>query len=224
MASKKDLFSLKPKSDEQVEALKYLHDPDIDLVVLIGSAGSGKTLMAVSAGLSQVIYERAYKKFVVSRPVVPMDGMEIGFIPGTIEEKMDPWTRPIYDAVEFFQRKDPRYLTKGVNPREFVDQGVMEVEPMTYIRGRTLPGEFWLLDEASNLSPHAIKTLITRAGEGTKIVITGDPDQIDNPNLTKENNGLVYVAERFKNHELARIVVLKDCFRSRLAQAAVELL
>lgn len=216
------ILPLKPKNEEQALALEALFNPDIHLVVLIGKAGSGKTILATSAGLQQAEWG-TYDKLLVSRPVIPM-GRDIGFLPGTLEEKLAPWTQPIYDSVEALLRMDPRSLRTGINANRLVEEGLLEVEALTFIRGRSIPDQFMLIDEAQNLSLHEIKTVLTRAGEGTKIVLTGDPDQIDTPGLTKQNNGLTYVAERFEGQPLAASFTLSECVRSPLAALAAELL
>ncbi len=212
------VMGLAPKNSEQAIAFAALLDPNIDLVTLIGKAGSGKTLLAVAAGLHLVTEKRLYERVLVARPVTPM-GDDIGFIPGTVEEKMTPWMHPIYDAVE--------RIAKANNSRSadvYMEYDQLRIEALTYIRGRSIPNQFMIIDEAQNLTPHEVKTIITRAGEGTKIILTGDPDQIDKPRLNAVNNGLSYAARKFAGQEISAHIELTDCVRSRLAALAAELL
>jgi len=161
----------------------------------------------------------------VSRPVFPL-GRDIGFLPGTVEEKLDPWMKPIYDNVEFLMgahnANNGRRRSQG--PETLVDMGVLEIEPLTYIRGRSIPRQFLIVDEAQNLTPHEAKTILTRAGEGTKVVFTGDPYQIDNPYVDSSDNGLVHLVHRFRNEPLAGTVTLLKGERSELAERAANLL
>jgi PhoH-like ATPase len=217
--AKKNLFPLKAKNEEQKAVLKALFDTDVHLVTIMGAAGSGKTLLATYAGLQQTDLGK-YTKVVVSRPIIPL-GKEIGFLPGTMEEKLAPWTGPIFDAVETLLRMG---TDKKLKVDSLVQMGLLEVEALMYIRGRSIPETFLIIDEAQNLTPHEVKTIVTRASEGTKIVLTGDPDQIDTKGLTRENNGLTYVANRFAGEDLARHFELKECVRSSLAALGVKLL
>lgn len=218
----KNRFPLKPKNEEQKEVLKALFDQEVHLVTITGSAGSGKTLLATYAGLQQTEWER-YERTVVSRPIIPM-GKELGFLPGTLEEKLLPWTQPIFDSVESLIAMDPKNKMGGIKPQHFIEEGALEIEALMYIRGRSIPNVFLVIDEAQNLTPHEVKTIITRASLGTKVVLTGDPEQIDTKGLTKANNGLSYVAERFKDEPLARNYHLSECIRSPLAALGVKLL
>lgn len=218
----KSLFLLKPKNEEQKKLLEALFNPDIHLVTIMGAAGSGKTLLATYAGLQQTEWEK-YEKMVVSRPIIPM-GKEIGFLPGTMQEKLAPWTQPIFDSLETLLRMNPRHANKPIKPQLYIDAGLLEIEALMYIRGRSIPNVFLVIDEAQNLTPHEIKTIITRASIGTKVVLTGDPDQIDTKGLTATNNGLSYVAEKFKDVDLARHFKLTECVRSPLAAWGVKLL
>ena len=158
----------------------------------------------------------------VSRPIFPL-GRDIGFLPGTVEEKLDPWMKPIFDNVEFLlgRRSDGR---RGRGPETLVEMGVLEIEPLTYIRGRSIPHQYMIVDEAQNLTPHEVKTILTRAGEGTKLVFTGDPYQIDNPYVDASDNGLVYLVNRLKDQPLAGSVTLMQGERSPLAEMAANLL
>jgi len=166
-----------------------------------------------------------YRKVLVSRPIFPM-GKDLGYLPGTIEEKLNPWMKPIFDNLELMvgSTKKDANGRGGKNYQYLLDTGVVEVEPLTYIRGRSIPNQFMIIDEAQNLTPHEVKTILTRAGEGTKIVLTGDPAQIDNPYVDSLSNGLTYVIERFKGHAMAGHVTLTKGERSALAALAAELL
>jgi len=177
---KKGIWGIFPKNLEQKIAVDLLLNDNIKLVSLVGKAGTGKTLLSVAAGLYKSLDSQAYKKLVVTRPIIPM-GKDLGYLPGDIQEKMNPWIKPIMDNIDFLisgGNKNKETLTRG---QELIDQGMLEIEPLTYIRGRSMPGLFIILDESQNISPHEAKTIITRAGEGTKIVLTGDCYQIDNP-------------------------------------------
>ena len=223
------VWGIRPKNKEQHYALDLLLNDDVKLVTLVGKAGTGKTLLAIAAGLQKVVEETAYAKLLVSRPVFPL-GRDIGFLPGDIEEKLNPWMQPIYDNVEFLLgfNKDVKDKDKknGTNRSyaEMIDLGYIEIEPLTYIRGRSIPGQFMIVDEAQNLTPHEVKTIITRVGDGTKIVLTGDPYQIDNPYVDAANNGLTTVVERFKNEAIAGHVTLSKGERSALAELASNVL
>lgn len=204
---------------EQRFAIEILLSEDIKMVTLIGQAGTGKTLLALAAGLEKVIEEKAYQKLVVMRPVVPM-GNDIGYLPGTKEEKLQNWMEPITDNLEilFTNRRGSESF------EYFFNQGTVEVEALTYIRGRSLPNCYIIIDEAQNLTPHEVKTIVTRAGEGTKIVFTGDPYQIDNGYLDEYSNGLSIVANRFMSEKIAGHITLEKGERSELATLGVRLL
>ncbi|HOJ77675.1 MAG TPA: PhoH family protein [Bacillota bacterium] len=218
-----DPFGLKARNKEQKFALDLLLDDDIRLVTLIGRAGTGKTLLALAAGLQKVVEESKYRRLAVSRPVVPM-GHDLGFLPGDINEKLRPWMQPIYDNLEFLfsNRERNEKIDNLVNSMK--DLNLLELEALTYIRGRSIPNQFLLIDEAQNLSPHEVRTVITRVGEGTKIVLTGDPYQIDHPYLDSNSNGLTYVVERFKNEKIAGHITLVKGERSDLAELGAKLL
>ena len=198
-----------------------------------GAAGTGKTLLAIAAGLTKTTDEDVYTKMLVARPVFPL-GRDLGFLPGDLDEKLNPWMQPIYDNLEFLmgtgsyaegnKTRTSRNSRKMGGYQELIEQGLLAVEPITYIRGRSIPRQFFIVDEAQNLSQHEIKTIITRAGEGTKIVLSGDPAQIDNPWLDAETNGLTSVIERFKNTPLAAHITLSRGERSKLATLAAQLL
>lgn len=223
-AGKEGIWGINPKNLEQTLAIDMLLNDDIKLVTLIGKAGTGKTLLSVAAGFHKSLTNEIYKKVVISRPVVPM-GKDLGFLPGTIEEKMSPWMKPIFDNVDYLLNGQ-NVTGKGfcVSSKELLEQGMMEVEPLTYIRGRSIPNQYLLIDEAQNLTPHEMKTIITRAGVGTKIVLTGDCYQIDNPFLDASSNGLSYVVERFKNESIAAHITLLKGERSELAEIASNIL
>jgi PhoH-like ATPase len=222
-----EVFGISPRNDEQRIALDMLINPNIKLVSLIGKAGTGKTLLAIAAGLELTTNNTLYDKMLVSRPVFPM-GKDIGFLPGDIGEKLKPWMQPIFDNLELLllgssKEKKSNELKKK-KMEEFMDMGIIEVEPLTYIRGRSIPNQYMIIDEAQNLTNLEIKTIITRAGEGTKIVLTGDPYQIDQPYLDSINNGLVHVIEKMKGVNISSSVTLKQGERSGLAQLAADLL
>lgn len=215
------VWGVAPRNVQQRMALDLLLDDRVQLVTLAGRAGTGKTLLALAAGLVKVEDARLYRRLVVSRPVVPM-GRDIGYLPGTQEEKLHPWMQPIYDNLEHLFGLADRESLK----LDAILAGMKEivVEALTYIRGRSLPQQFVIVDEAQNLTRHEVKTVITRAGEGTKVVLVGDPDQIDHPYLDRQTNGLVYAMERFRDQPLAGHVTLLRGERSLLAQLAATLL
>ena len=222
--AKEGVWSIHPRNREQSFALDALLDDSIKLVTLVGKAGTGKTLLAIAAGLHKTAEENVYNRLLVSRPVFPM-GRDLGFLPGDIEEKLSPWMQPIFDNVELLlsgHEGDKRQHNKGY--KELMSMGIMDIEPLTYIRGRSIPNQYMIVDEAQNLTPHEIKTIVTRAGEGTKIVLTGDPYQIDNPYVDSSSNGLTYVVEKFKEQAIAAHVTMMKGERSALAELAANLL
>lgn len=213
-----EFLGIKPRSVEQIFALDALLNPEIPFVTLVGTAGTGKTLLALTAGLYSILEEKLYNKLLVSKPVIPM-GKDIGYIPGDIEEKMRPWLQPIYDNLDLL------FKGSGKRPEEYLSKkDLLEVEVLSYIRGRTIPEQYMIVDEAQNLTPGEIKTILTRVGEGTKIVLTGDPYQIDNPYLDSSSNGLVYAASRFKSIDLSANITMKKGERSELATISAEIL
>ncbi len=217
---------IQPRNREQRFALNLLLQDSIKLVTLVGKAGTGKTLLAIAAGLQKVADEKLYTRLLISRPVVPM-GKDIGFLPGDINEKLTPWMQPLYDNFDLIFGTQENAVKAGHWRRgheELIEMGILQIEPLTYIRGRTIPQQFLIIDEAQNLTPHEVKTIITRAGEGTKVVLTGDPDQIDNPYIDAASNGLTYVVERFKYEPLAGHITLTKGERSSLAERATALL
>ncbi|MCB9668083.1 MAG: PhoH family protein [Alphaproteobacteria bacterium] len=223
---KEGVWGIFARNKEQLFALELLLDDSVQLVTLNGVAGTGKTLLAIAAGLKQVADDDLYRKLLVSRPIFPM-GRDIGFLPGDLEQKLNPWMKPIFDNLELLlsSRTDRNGGRAAVPTHQYlIDQKIIEVEPLTYIRGRSIPKQFLIVDEAQNLTPHEVKTVLTRAGEGTKVVMTGDPYQIDNPYVDALSNGLTYVIERFKGCEVAGHVTLRKGERSELAELAAELL
>ena len=213
------------RNTEQKQAMELLMDERIKLVTLVGKAGTGKTLLAIATALEQVVERKLYKKIFIARPIVPM-GNDIGFLPGTEKEKMQPWMLPIYDNIEFLaSNKGQTSLNEAEKVVAGLESlGLLKVEPLTYIRGRSIPQGFIIIDEAQNLTPHEVKTIITRVGKDTKIVFTGDPDQIDNPYLDANSNGLAYIAEKMKNEILVGHIRLVKGERSEISELASRLL
>ncbi|MSM38894.1 MAG: AAA family ATPase [Geobacter sp.] len=220
---KDGVWSIQPRNREQFFALDALLDDTIKLVTLVGKAGTGKTLLAIAAGLHKVAEENVYNRLLVSRPVFPM-GRDLGFLPGDIEEKLTPWMQPIFDNVELLLSGHEAEKRHSKGYKELMAMGILDIEPLTYIRGRSIPNQYMIVDEAQNLTPHEIKTIITRAGEGTKIVLTGDPYQIDNPYVDASSNGLTYVVERFKEQTISGHIIMNKGERSALAELAANLL
>lgn len=215
------ICGIKPLNNPQSMAIDLLLDPSIELVSLIGKAGTGKTLLAIACGLKQVLEDKNYSRVMVSRPVIPM-GKDIGYLPGDKKEKLSNWMRPIFDNLEFLLANAK--LQDYKNAEGLISQNKIEVEALTYIRGRSLPGQFIIIDEAQNLTPHEIKTVVSRAGANSKIVLTGDPHQIDNTYLDANSNGLSYLIEAFKGQSIFGHITLEKTERSRLAKLAAELL
>lgn len=213
------IWGIRPRNVQQTMAIELLLKKDLPLVTLIGKAGTGKTLLALASGLMQTEDFGEYKKLLVARPIVPM-GKDLGYLPGEKEEKLRPWMQPIFDNLEYlFNTKKPGELEAIL-----AGMGSIEVEALTYIRGRSIPDQFIIIDEAQNLTKHEVKTILTRVGDGSKIVLMGDPEQIDHPYLDAFNNGLSYVVERFKDQQIAGHVKLVKGERSGLAQLAADLL
>jgi len=224
--SPEGVWGLHPKNVEQSFALDLLLNDEIQLVTLVGKAGTGKTLLAIAAGLLKTLDEGKFQKVLVSRPIFPM-GKDVGYLPGDIEQKLNPWMQPIFDNIEFLMggaenRRRSSSVVRGM--QELINQGMLQVEALTYIRGRSIPNQFLIVDEAQNLTPHEIKTILTRAGDNTKIVLTGDCYQIDNPYVDSTSNGLAYVVERMKQEEISGHISLVKGERSMLAELASNLL
>lgn len=213
------VWGIVARNAQQRMALELLLNDDIPLVTITGKAGTGKTLLALAAGLLKVEDDHKYKKLLIARPVVPM-GKDIGYLPGEKDEKLRPWMQPIYDNLEFlFDTKKSGDIDKIL-----MGLGSIQVEALTYIRGRSIPGQFIIIDEAQNLSRHEVKTIVSRVGEGSKIILMGDPEQIDHPYLDSSSNGLTYIVERFRQEGISGHIMLEKGERSKLAQLAADLL
>ncbi len=215
------IWGIKPRNREQHFAFDALLDDKIKLVTLMGKAGTGKTLMAMAAGLKRTVLDREFRRLVVARPTISM-GKELGFLPGSLEEKLAPWMQPIHDALEMLSD-----LNMGSEHRRSADlmrSGSIVVEALSYIRGRSIANQFMVIDEAQNLTPLEVKTIITRVGHGTKIVLTGDPYQIDNPYVDSSSNGFNYVISKFREHAVAAHIELQKGERSDLAELAANIL
>ena len=229
------VYGIQSRNIEQRMALELLMDPTVSIVTLVGQAGTGKTLLALAAGLHLVQREHLYDRILVSRPIVPL-GKDIGYLPGDKEEKLSHWMEPIFDNLDYLLRKhlpdqpptgakkQPKVLTPQDRISQLLDTDTLELEALTYIRGRSISRQFILIDEAQNLTPHEVKTVVSRAGEGSKVILTGDPYQIDNPYLDASSNRLTYAAERMKELTLHGHVTLHHSERSQLAAAAAKYL
>jgi len=214
---KDGIWGVRARNKEQAFALDILMNPEIPIISLVGRAGCGKTLCAIAAGMEQCLGSKEYSRLIVSRPVQPM-GKDIGFLPGTLEEKMSPWLAPIKDNLEFLMNGDKNMLEM------YFEKGIIEIEALTYIRGRSISNAFIIIDEAQNLTSHELKTIITRVGEDTKIVLTGDIEQIDNAYIDQTSNGLTYAVEKFKSFDLSGHVTLRRGERSKVATLAAKIL
>ena len=225
--NKMAVMSIRPRNKEQAMAMELLLNDDINLVTLVGPAGTGKTLLAIAAGLQKVVKDKSYEGLLISRPVMPL-GRDIGYLPGTKEEKLENWMGPIFDNLEYIfnaERKDKNVKGKTKDQIDkYLKDEIIELEAMTFMRGRSIPDSFIIIDEAQNMTPHAIKTVISRAGNHTKMVITGDPYQIDNPYLDSSSNGLTYCVEKMKGQKMFGHMSLSKSERSSLASLAAELL
>ncbi len=214
-------FGIRPKNVEQIFAFDLLLDDSVKLVNLIGRAGTGKTLIAIACGLYKVLKDKKYARLLVARPVIPM-GKDIGFLPGSKEEKLSSWMQPIFDNLDFISSLQSEGDGKVDLKKQLTEQSLLQVEALTYIRGRSIPKQFIIIDEAQNLTPLEVKTIVSRAGEGTKIILTGDPQQIDSPYLDENSNGLSYVVEKLKNYPIVGSILLSKTERSELADLAAE--
>ncbi len=222
-----EAMGIRPMNLEQNFAMNLLLDNNIKLVTLLGQAGTGKTLLAIAAGLKNTLGKNAlYKKVLVARPILPM-GKDIGYLPGDKDEKLGFWMQPIFDNLEYIfmgsSKDDEQKEKKGEEKmKKLLQSNIIKIEALTYIRGRSIPDQFLIVDEAQNLTPHEIKTIISRAGEGTKIVLTGDPEQIDNPYLDANSNGLSYAVENLKDNDIVGHIFLSKSERSSLATLAAR--
>ena len=218
---KKLAYNIKPKNAEQTFALHAITNPNIRLVSIQGVAGTGKTLLALAGALEQ---RREYKQIFLARPIVPLSNKDIGYLPGDIKSKLNPYMEPLWDNLKFIQNQYKETDKEFQKITELVNQEKLVIQPLAYIRGRSLSNIFFIVDEAQNLTPHEIKTIISRAGENTKIIFTGDVFQIDTPYLDSQSNGLSYLIDRVKDHPLYAHIKLEKGERSELANLANELL
>ncbi|HXA45060.1 MAG TPA: PhoH family protein, partial [Candidatus Angelobacter sp.] len=219
--SREGVWGIKPRNREQNFALDALLDDRVKLVTLMGKAGTGKTLLAMAAGLKKSVLDREFRRLVVARPTISM-GKELGFLPGSLEEKLAPWMQPIHDALEMLSD-----LNMGHDHRRAADlmrSGSIVVEALSYIRGRSIANQFMVIDESQNLTPLEAKTIVTRVGHGTKIIFTGDPYQIDNPYVDSSSNGFNYIISRFRDQAIAAHIELQKGERSELAELAANIL
>ena len=224
---RKPIYGIMARNVQQTMAFELLLDDEVKLVTLLGTAGTGKTLLAVAAGMAKTITEDRYDKFLVARPIMPM-GRDIGYLPGDKDEKLSAWMQPIFDNLTYLlstrgggsQHAESRSAEQRIN--QLRSSGQLVLEPLTYIRGRSIPRQFIIVDEAQNLTPHEVKTIVSRVGEGTKIVLTGDVGQIDNPYLDTSSNGLSYLVETLKGNGIVGHVTLARSERSALASLAAE--
>jgi PhoH-like ATPase len=219
----RDIWGIQPLNFEQRCALDLLLRDDIKLVSLIGQAGTGKTLLALAAGLKKVFDDDLYTRILVSRPIMPL-GKDIGYLPGSKEEKLFHWMQPIHDNLEFLCQSSHGRGNEAETQKWIMESKKIEMEAVTYIRGRTLPKIYMIIDEAQNLTPHEVKTIISRAGQGAKVILTGDPTQIDNPYLDADSNGLTFVVSRFQPYPIYGHMFLERTERSELAALAAEVL
>ncbi len=217
------IFGIMPRNLQQTMAMDLLLDDSVKLVTLIGSAGTGKTLLALAAGMTKTLNEQAYQKMLCARPIMPL-GRDIGYLPGDKDEKLTAWMQPIFDNVSYLlsnrlsgESSHAPLSTVEQRIKQLLDSGQMVLEPLTYIRGRSIPHQFMIVDEAQNLTPHEVKTIASRVGEGTKLVLTGDPTQIDDPYLDSSSNGLSYLVERLKSKTIVGHVTMVKSERSELA-------
>ncbi len=225
-------WNIRTRSKEQRMAMELLLDPKVEVVTLVGQAGTGKTLLALAAALESTLHFKRYDKILVSRPIIPL-GKDLGYMPGGKDEKLSHWMQPIFDNLFYLmstakERENNHGDAQEENVRQkitkLMDASILEMEALTYIRGRSIPKQYVIVDEAQNLTPHEVKTIISRAGEGTKMVLTGDPYQIDNPYLDSSSNGLTYTVERLKGIPLHGHVTLRKSERSNLAAVAADYL
>lgn len=219
--SKYSVYGIKPRNAEQTFAMHAMLNPNIKLVSINGVAGTGKTLLALASALEQ---RRNFKQIYLARPIVPLSNKDIGYLPGDIKSKLNPYMEPLWDNLKFIQNQFKETEKEFTRITDMVNQEKLMITPLAYIRGRSLSNIFFIVDEAQNLTPHEIKTIITRAGENTKIVFTGDVHQIDTPYLDSQSNGLSYLIDRIKDHPMFAHITLEKGERSELANLANELL
>ncbi len=226
-APRKPVFGILGRNVQQTMALDLLLDDEIKLITLLGSAGTGKTLLALAAGMSKVFHEERYDRLLVARPIMPL-GRDIGYLPGSKDEKLSAWMQPIFDNIEYLlstrgsHLNAPESHTPEQRLKKLIADGRLVLEPLTYIRGRSIPHQFMIVDEAQNLTPHEVKTIVSRVGEGTRLILTGDIQQIDNPYLDSSSNGLSYAVERMKGLGAVGHVTLMKSERSPLSSVAAE--
>ena len=225
---RKPVYGIMARNVQQTMAMDLLLDDEVKLVTLLGAAGTGKTLLAIAAGMAKTFTEKRYDKMLVARPIMPM-GKDIGYLPGDKDEKLSAWMQPIFDNLSYLmstrgsgtaQHADSKPAEQRI--KSLMESGQLVLEPLTYIRGRSIPHQFMIVDEAQNLTPHEVKTIVSRVGEGTKIILTGDVAQIDNPYLDASSNGLSYMIERLKGQHMVGHITLAKSERSELASIAAE--
>jgi len=218
---KKPAYGIKPRNAEQTFSLSVLMDPDIQLVALTGKAGTGKTLLALAAAIE---LHKSFDQILLARPIVALSNRDLGYLPGDASEKINPYMQPLFDNLSVIKHAFNPRSQEYLRIEELQKEEKLEITPLAYIRGRSLSNSFFIIDEAQNLTPHEIKTIITRAGEGTKMVFTGDLQQIDSPYLDMKSNGLAYMTDRMRNQELFAHINLLKGERSYLAELASDLL
>ena len=218
---KQTTYGIDPRNAEQTFALDALCNPEIQLVSLTGKAGTGKTLLALAAALHQ---HKRYKQIFLARPIVPLANRDLGYLPGDVKEKMDPYMQPLFDNLTVIKHRFSAQSPEFIRINDMIKDEKLVITPLAYIRGRSLSNIFFIVDEAQNLTPHEVKTIVTRAGHGTKLVLTGDPYQIDSPYLDATSNGLTHVVERFRDQKIAAHVTVQKGERSALAELASEIM
>jgi len=218
-----EAWGLRPRSKEQRFALELLLDPTVSVVALDGRAGTGKTLLAIAAGLEQVVERRLFEHLAIYRPLVPVGRADVGFLPGGLEEKLDPWMSAIHDAIVALTDRQSRSDAQGLI-EELTIRDQLSLESVTFLRGRSLHRQMVIVDEAQNLEPTTLKTILTRVGEGTKVVFTGDTSQIDAPYMGESNNALAVLIAAFRGQSCFGHVTLNNCERGAVANLAAELL